>query len=332
MESNSTNAPSANGSTGVEAAGKTGERETNTPNPFEAPQAAEGRETNAPCQGETAENTGTQETSVSEKDTAAARIDGRPPVIAEQQRRQGAATVDKPPSQAQKGATIMDTLQTTGLDPGNGAKTGGCRPNIPDASRAGIPTSQASRGGSASRGRCLRCQLAQLLKEGSECFNPDEVRRIILAARAGPKGSLTAICMLDDDIALFMHAFPDADDRELRAHCLSTLLEYEEAMRAWEEAKNSGELDSNGSNSEDEDELTCIELLRDLDLPAPRAPASAAEPYRVAQESLATDHPSIGHRGRDRVKYRSSRLGRRLLQGVPKATSAGDEADGDHLG
>jgi hypothetical protein len=86
--------------------------------------------------------------------------------------------------------------------------------------------------------------------------------------------------MLDND----MHAFPDTDDRELRAHCLSTLLEYEESIRAWEEAKNSGELDSDGSNSEDEDELTGIELLRDLDLPAPRAPhkrgpGSAAEPY-----------------------------------------------------
>jgi hypothetical protein len=86
--------------------------------------------------------------------------------------------------------------------------------------------------------------------------------------------------MLDDDIALFMHAFPDADDRELRAHCLSTLLEYEESMRAWEEAKNSGELDSDGSDSEDEDELTSIELLRDLGLPALRAPASAAPVVR----------------------------------------------------
>jgi hypothetical protein len=38
------------------------------------------------------------------------------------------------------------------------------------------------------------------------------------------RGSLTAICMLGDDIALFTHDFPDADDRELRAHCLSTLL------------------------------------------------------------------------------------------------------------
>ncbi len=219
---------------------------------------------------------------MSEKDTAAVRRDGRPPAIAEQQRGQKvataveSATADELPNQAQRGATIMDTPQTAGLDPGDGTKTGGCRPNISDTSRAGTPASQASRSGSTSRSRCLRPQLSQLLKEGSECFNPDEVGRIVQAARAGTEGSLTAICMLDDDIALFMHAFPDADDRELRAHCLSTLLEYEESMRAWEEAKNSGELDSDGSDSGDEDELTGIELLRDLDLPAPRALASAA--------------------------------------------------------
>ncbi len=86
MESNSANAPLANGSVGVETAGKTGERETNAPNSFEAPQAAEERETNTPCQRETAENTGTRETNVSEKETATARGDGRPPTIAEQRR------------------------------------------------------------------------------------------------------------------------------------------------------------------------------------------------------------------------------------------------------
>ncbi len=286
MESNSANAPSANGSTDVEAAGKAGERETNASNLFEAPQAAEEWETNAHCQGETAENTGTRETNVSEKDTAAAGGDGRPPTIAEQRRRQGVATAaeytaaGELPDSAQKGATITDTPQTTSLDPGNGAKTGECRPNITDTPPAGTPASQVSRGGSTSRSRCLRRQLAQLLKEGSECFNPDEVRRIVQAARAGPEGSLTAICMLDDDIALFMHAFPDADDRELRTHCLSTLLEYEESMWAWEEARNSGELDSDSTDSGDEDELTGIELLRDLELPALRALASTAPAAR----------------------------------------------------
>ena len=119
----------------------------------------------------------------------------------------------------------------------------------------------------------MRRQLTQMLKEGSECFNPDDVRRIIRAARSGLEGSLTAICMLDDDISLFTHAFPDADEKELRAHCLSTLLEYEESMQAWEEAKNSGELDSDSDSSDDEDELTGNELLRDLDPPAPCLPA-----------------------------------------------------------
>jgi hypothetical protein len=95
-----------------------------------------------------------------------------------------------------------------------------------------------------------------------------------------PRGFADCHLQLDDDIALFMHAFPDADNRELRAHCLSTLLEYEESMQAWEEAKNSGELDSDSTDSGDEDELTGIELLRDLDLPAPRALASTAPAAR----------------------------------------------------
>jgi len=119
-----------------------------------------------------------------------------------------------------------------------------------------------------------------MLREGSECFNPDDVRRINRAARSGLEGSLTAICMLDDDISLFTHAFPDADEQELRAHCLSTLLEYEESMQAWEEAKDSGELDSDSDGSDDEDELTGSELLRDLDPPAPCPPADAAPTAR----------------------------------------------------
>jgi hypothetical protein len=215
---------------------------------------------------------------------------------------------------------------------GDWAKTG-CRPNIPDASRAGTPASQASRAGSASRSRCLRRQLTQLLKEGSECFNPDEVRRIIQTARAGPEGSLTAICMLDDDIALFMHAFPDTDDRELRAHCLSTLLEYEESMRVWEEVKNSGELGSDGSDSEDEDELTGIELLQDLDLPASRAPASAAPvarpgPKRVLRQTILVSGIAAEiESNMDRANWDAD-----CYEGCRRLLLRETEADGDHLG
>jgi len=82
MESNSANVPPTKGSTGVEDAGKTGERETNAPSLFKAPQAAEERETNAPCPRKTAKSTGTRETNVSEKGAAAVRRDGGPLTIA----------------------------------------------------------------------------------------------------------------------------------------------------------------------------------------------------------------------------------------------------------
>ncbi len=191
------------------------------------------------------------------------RRDGSLLAIADRQRRQENSAASRPPSRTQKEAAAEAAPRTADPDPGEGAKTGGCRPNMIDISRAGTPASQASRGGSASRRRCLRRQLTQMLKEGSECLSPDDVRRIIRAARSGLEGSLTAICMLDN-VSLFTHAFPDADDKELRAHCLSTLLEYEESMQAWEEAKDSGELDSDSNSSDDEDELTGSELRREL--------------------------------------------------------------------
>jgi hypothetical protein len=93
---------------------------------FKAPQAAEERETNAPCPRETAENAGTRETNVSEKDTAAARRDEGPPAIAEQQQRQEVAAVNKPPNRVQKEAAVTAIPQTASPDPGDRAKIGGC--------------------------------------------------------------------------------------------------------------------------------------------------------------------------------------------------------------
>jgi len=138
MESHSANAPLAKGSVAVEAAGKSGEWETNASNLFEVPQAAEERETNAPCRRETAKNMGTWETNVSEEENVAPRRDGKPPTSAEQRRWQGVTTAAEHltagelPDPAHEGATIMDTPQTTSPDPGDGAKTGGYRPNTAD--------------------------------------------------------------------------------------------------------------------------------------------------------------------------------------------------------
>ncbi len=85
------------------------------------------------CPRETAKNTGTQENNVSEKDAAVARKDGGPMAITEQQQRQEVVAVSQPPNQVQKEAAIAAAPQTS-PDPGDGAKTGGCPPNITHAS------------------------------------------------------------------------------------------------------------------------------------------------------------------------------------------------------
>ena len=54
MENDSTNILKNEELEDIVAAGETGERETNAPNQFEAPRAAEERETNVPCQRKTA--------------------------------------------------------------------------------------------------------------------------------------------------------------------------------------------------------------------------------------------------------------------------------------
>ncbi|MFN9908172.1 MAG: hypothetical protein ACK56F_18915 [bacterium] len=64
MENNGTNILKDKESMDIVAAGKIRERETNAPDQFKAPRAAEEREANAPCQRETAENMGTQETNM----------------------------------------------------------------------------------------------------------------------------------------------------------------------------------------------------------------------------------------------------------------------------
>ncbi len=136
MESNSTNVLKDKASTDIETAGKTRERETNALDLFKAPRAAEEWEAYAPCQRETAKNMGTRETNVSEKEAAAGRRDGGPPTVADQQLRQEDSGASRPPSQAQKRAATEAAPHTAGPDPGEGAKTGGCRPNIINISRA----------------------------------------------------------------------------------------------------------------------------------------------------------------------------------------------------
>jgi hypothetical protein len=195
MESSCASAPLAREPGNIEAAGKAEKRETNASDLFKAPQAAEGRETNAPCRRETAENMGTRETNVSEKEIAATRRDGEPLTSAGQGWRQGVTVAaeyqaaGEPSSPSQEGTVARDVLQLVCPDPGAGGKIGedGYRSDTTETVRVETPpTGPAAGNGTTRRSRCSRRQLIQPLKEGSEYFNPEEVRRVIRAARLGP--------------------------------------------------------------------------------------------------------------------------------------------------
>jgi hypothetical protein len=140
MESNCASAPPARDPENIEAAGKARERETNTSDLLEAPQAAEGRETNAPCGRGMAKSMGTRETSVSEKETATARRDEEPLTSAAQEQRQEetaaaehqAAGESSSPSQERMVAKNVPHQEC--LDPGAGDKVeeGGYRSDSPE--------------------------------------------------------------------------------------------------------------------------------------------------------------------------------------------------------
>ncbi len=106
-------------------------------------------------------------------------------------------------------------------------------------------------------------------------------------------------------------------------------------MQAWEEAKDSGELDSDSDGSDDEDELTGSKLLRDLDPPTPRPPADAAPtarsgrlewPKKVLQQtnlvsSIAAEiERNINRADWDAECYEGCR---KLLQREPSRTTEG---------
>ncbi len=124
---------------------------------------------------------------------------------------------------------------------------------------------------------------------------------------------------------LFMHEFPDAKKGELEEQCRNTVLEYKELMRVWEEMKDTGELDSSNTDSEEEDELTGEDLLQVLfkasaaasPILAPKAVLSCINwPERVLRQTILVS--GIASEIRSNI--------------VPKAVAARGGADKGHLG
>jgi hypothetical protein len=94
---------------------------------------------------------------------------------------------------------------------------GGCQSDASEKVQVESLTTDPEAGNGTIHHSCgLRRQLVQFLKDGSEYFTPEEVRQVIRAERLGAKGSLNAIGMLEEDMQLLMHEFPDAKKGELR--------------------------------------------------------------------------------------------------------------------
>jgi hypothetical protein len=92
-----------------------------------------------------------------------------------------------------------------------------------------------------------------------------------------------------------MHQFPKADEGELREQCRDTVQEYEESMWVWKEMKDTGDLCTRETNSEEKDELTGEDLLQTLDkilaaaslFASPEAELSSTDwPKRVLRQTI----------------------------------------------
>jgi hypothetical protein len=171
---------------------------------------------------------------------------------------------------------------------GDQVDRGGCQYYAAWTFQVEPPLTDPETGEEATRHTCgFRRKLIRLLKDGSEYFTPKEVPRIVRAARIGAKGSLNAINMLEEDMRHFESVFPKASKRKLREQCRDTVLEYEESMRVWKEMKDTGDLCTSDTNSEEEDELTGEELLRTFD----KASAAADPAGAPKADSSGNDWP-----------------------------------------
>jgi hypothetical protein len=91
-ESSCAGAPLAREPENIEAAGKA---KGVASDPFAAPEATKGRETNAPCPRETTKSTGAWKTNMPDKETAAVRRDGESLTSMAQKRRQREAAGER---------------------------------------------------------------------------------------------------------------------------------------------------------------------------------------------------------------------------------------------
>ncbi len=140
-------------------------------------------------------------------------------------------------------------------DSGAGGKVeeGGYRSDMAETVRVETPPTDPAAGNEMiSHTGCPRRQLIRFLNCGSDYFIPGEVRPIVRAVRRGRTCNYSCI-----------HSQTPARKNCGNSH--NIILEYEESMQVWEEIEDTGELDSSGTDSEEEEELIGEDLLEDLD-------------------------------------------------------------------
>jgi hypothetical protein len=132
---------------------------------------------------------------------------------------------------------------------------------------------------------------------------------------------LDTVGRIEEEMQLFASTFLGADGKELRKQSVDTVREYEEAMSAWEQLRDEGEL-CNSDTKSGRGRWSREELLQILDRTT--APARAARTRR--EESVEADWPQKVLRQAIHVSCFAAEirgLGYELLFGVSEAAGAG---------
>jgi hypothetical protein len=222
MESNSANVPTTKGSTDVETAGKTRERETNASSQLTAPEATGRRETKEPCPMETAESLGARETTVPEERSAAVRRDGEPLTSAAKRRRQTKTETDAEGLQTEAGERPPSPVREDEEEPPPLAED----PAERQVTAAAITGRE---GGTHENSESIRRfeeilreeakgMLTGYLKNGTEYLSAPTVRRVVQVASMSVVGSAIAVSRLDKEVRRVTATYPE----EARSRWLTT--------------------------------------------------------------------------------------------------------------
>jgi hypothetical protein len=214
---------SATGEAGhVAVAGEVGERETNASNQLTAPEATGRWETKEPCPMDTAESTGTRETTVPEERSAAVRRDGEPLASAAKRRRQTETESDAERPQTDAGERPPSLVREDEEEPPPLAED-------PAGQQVTAAAITGREGGTHENSESIkrfeeilreeaRGMLTGYLRNGTEYLSASTVRRVVQVASMSVVGSAIAVSRLDKEVRRVTTTYPEEDPITLADH------------------------------------------------------------------------------------------------------------------